>query len=327
MTDDGSISRELLRCLTERFSDRWDIERNGSLLQLRPVKQTHGRPRKRRRPALEIVDSMRQVFGNHGIPSAPLLPIRWGRETDLLISAVQGLDPWLKDGGGQVLREGFLPQPVVRFTGERDQDGRLQDGFLTSFVNLSCVVRIDSARTHVALLDLWIEALSAAGIHAGRLEITGRLETWDRSSVSGITLHIAADGVGFADAVLLWHSVNPSFMATDLGTGLERILWLESGSEWGQTVFGHLAAQFDLDLLDAVRTATLLTMAGIRPSSRGAGAGLRRICQRIPAEIASSGLGRLVATQRTYWAEMGLAGAPWPQLANVIEDEVLRTAG
>lgn len=119
---------------------------------------------------------MQRELADHGVHRPPLLPIRWGRDTDLLISAIQGLDPWLKDGANRVWREGFLPQPVVRFTGERDAGGRLRDGFLTSFVNLSCVQRISGVDRHVELLDAWLDALSAVGIHAGRLRITGNLD-------------------------------------------------------------------------------------------------------------------------------------------------------
>jgi hypothetical protein len=39
---------------------------------------------------------MARYLGRQGVLRAPLLPVRWGRDTDLTISAVQGLDPWLQ---------------------------------------------------------------------------------------------------------------------------------------------------------------------------------------------------------------------------------------
>ncbi len=265
---------------------------------------------------------MHQVFADHGVHRPPLLPIRWGRDTDLLISAIQGLDPWLKDGADRVWREGFLPQPVVRFTGEHDEGGWLRDGFLTSFVNLSCVQRISGVDRHVVLLDAWLDALSAVGVHAGRLCIAGSLHIWQRGTVSGITLHMSCDGIGFADAVLLWHTADPRRLATDLGSGLERLRWLLSPLSWAETVFGADAERFDVDVLDAVRTATLLIMAGTRKNGSGAGS-VRRVARRIPVTLAASGLGRLVRAQRTYWTEIGMAGTPWPQVAEILEAEVL----
>lgn len=269
---------------------------------------------------------MALTFATNGVSPAELLPIRWGRDTDLTISAIQALDPWLKDGADRVWREGFLPQPVVRFTGERDAEGHLVPGYLTSFCNVSCVQRIASVAEHVRLLDVWIEALSAIGIHARRLAIHGELTCWQRGPVGGVTWFITCDGVAFADAVLLWHNDNPQHLATDIGSGLERIRWLLSRESWAETTFGPAALRFEAELLDAVRTATLLVMAGIRPSASGAGAALRRVLRAIPPDMAAAGLGRLVRAQRAYWTATGKTGPDWPQLATAIEDEVLAMA-
>lgn len=320
------VAAELLDALTRRFERRWQLNFDGFQLTMRPRMPWQGRPQRSPLRPAQIVEAMAAVLSASGIPRPLLLPLRWGRDTDLVISAVQALDPWLKDGVERVWREGFLPQPVVRFTGERDGSGQLVDGFLTAFVNLSCVVRIDGPTRHVELLDLWIEALSAVGLHAGRLEIVGDLAVWSRGPVSGLTLHITAGGLGFADSVLLWHAADPTHMATDLGSGLERLRWRLSGRSWAETVFGDQAGQFSVDLLDAVRAGTLLAMAGIRPTASGPGGALRRIAQRIPAEMAASGLGRLVAAQRRYWSNVGMCGPDWPQLAGVLEREVLRQA-
>jgi hypothetical protein len=317
------IAGQLLDALRERFSQRWRLDLAGAELLMRPRRVVHGKPQRQVPSPAALIDAMQTVLAGHGVPRPSLLPIRWDRDTDLLISAIQGLDPWLKDGADRVWREGFLPQPVVRFTGERGRDGRLRDGFLTSFVNLSCVQRVPDVERHVELLDAWIEGLSAVGIHAGRLHIAGSLAVWERQTVRGLTLHIECDGTGFADAVLLRNASEPSRMATDLGSGLERLRWLLSPTTWAETVFGGEAQRFDVDMLDAVRTATLLVMAGIRPSARGAGGALRRVALRIPEEMAASGLGRLVRVQRRYWTEVGMAGGPWPQVSEVIEATAL----
>lgn len=320
------ITRHLRDALQHRFALRWQFDIDGANLVMRPRTPVQGVPQRRVASPSEIVQAMQQVLTQHGVHRPPLLPIRWGRDTDLLISAIQGLDPWLKDGADQVWREGFLPQPVVRFTGERDADGRLRDGFLTSFVNLSCVQRISCVDQHVELIDVWLTALSAAGIHAGRLRIAGRLQVWGRGPVSGVTLHMSCDGIGFADAVLLWHTADPRRLATDLGSGLERLRWLMSPRSWAETVFGTDAKHFDVDLLDAVRTGALLLLAGIRPGGHGAGAAVHRVARRIPVTLAASGLGRLVRTQRAYWAAIGVVGPPWPQVAEILEAEVLTRA-
>ena len=318
MTDDRSV--QLLEALHARFDDRWRIRVDGSSLWMEPRRQLTGKPKRRGdTSAGGVIHQMEHALAGHGIRRDALLPIRWNRDTDLTISAIQALDPWLKDAEPRVWREGFLPQPVVRFTGERGTDGKLLDGFLTSFVNLSCVVRIEGIERHVELLDAWISAFSATGLHAGRLMLHGDLGVWTRGTVAGITIAIDADGIGLGDAVLLWNAGRPDFMATDLGSGLERLGWILTGKPWGQATFGELAAHIDWRTLDGIRTATLLTMSGIRPSQRGAGNAVRRALRVVPTAIAAAGVSQAVRLQRAYWEVTGMTGLGWPQVAELLE--------
>lgn len=192
------LALELVSALRARFGRRWDIAVAGDRLLMRYGRPSgHALPHRRRTPGpSEVVAAVGRQFAQAGVLSSPLLPLRWHRDTDFTISAIQGLDPWLKDGADRVWREGYLPQPVVRFTGERDDQGNLRDGYLTAFVNLSCVTRIASAGRHVELLDAWIGGLSAIGIHASRLAVHGDLTVWHRGPVSGITMFCDCDGQG-----------------------------------------------------------------------------------------------------------------------------------
>ena len=180
-----------------------------------------------------------------------------------------------------------------------------------------------SVERHAGLLDVWIGALSAIGIHASRLTIHGDVEVWQRGLVSGITLFCDCDGRAVSDAVLLWHTADPSRMASDIGSGLERLRWLLSSRSWAETTFGPVTQYCSVDVLDAVRAATFLVMSGVRPGRQGAGYSLRRLLQRIPPSVAAAGLGRLVRQQRGYWAQIGVTGSEWPQVSMTIEDGVL----
>jgi len=315
---------QLVAALRARFEAGWRINFDGNHLTMRRCGPalTPARPRQAPGPRT-MLDTIGREFARLNVPRAPLLPLRWRRDTDLVISAIQGLDPWLKDGQSRVCREGYLPQLVVRFTGERDEHGQLVDGFLTSFVNVSCVQRVPDVKRHVELLDGWIGALSAVGIHAGRLTIHGDLTPWQRDRVSGLTLFVDCDGLGTSDAVLLWNTASPGHMATDIGSGLERLRWLLSPDSWSQTVFGDDAQLWPVDVLDAIRTATLLVMNGIRASSRGPGSAIQRVLHRVPRSMAAAGLGRLVRAQRAYWVAAGATGPGWPSVTTVIEDSVL----
>lgn len=255
-----------------------------------------------------------------------MLPIRWGRDTDLTISAVQALDPYLKDGQPFTYSQGLIPQPVVRFTGRRDKAGRLQPGFLTSFVNLSCVVPIPEVGEHVRLIDTWISALSRLGLHARHLRIHGTLDVWTRRNVRGITLRFAYADTTIGDAVLLWNTNRPRHMASDIGSGLERLRWIQTGHSWPEAAFGDHAGDWPLELLDAARTATLLIDGGIRPGTRGPSGALNRVLDQIPRQIATAGLSRLVRDAYTYWGEVTRMRIPWHVTSQMIEEAVIDRA-
>jgi hypothetical protein len=319
----GERGRSLLAALVHRFAGRWDIDEFGDEFRMTRRGPAGSAPRRGRAP-LELVTGLGEALGRAGlITGQPLLPLRWRRDTDLTISAVQALDPWLKDGQPHVWREGYLPQPVVRSSGLSRTGDPLPDGFLTSFVNISYIQRIGAVATHAELLDHWIGALSAVGLHAGRLTIRGGLRVWHRETVSGITLFLDCDGRELGDAVLLWNTDRPDHLGSDLGSGLERLSWVLGEQPWARAAFGDLVDWHDVTLLDATRTATLLLMSGLRPQGRGAGGTLRAMARRIDPAVAVSGLGRLVRAHHRHWAELGVPGPSWPIVASALEDEVL----
>ncbi|MDI6411130.1 hypothetical protein QLX52_20160 [Streptomyces albus] len=254
----------------------------------------------------------------------PPLPLRWGRETDLTISAVQALDPLLKDGRPLTYRSGFLPQPVVRFTGARAASGELLDGFLTSFVNVSRIEPIRRVDEFGTILDDWFSVLSRLGFHARHLSAHGRLTVWRRNQVEGVTLHINHLDLPLGDIVLLWNAARPDRMAVDLGSGLERLAWARTRTSWRDLVFGEFAHLAPLQTLDAVRTACLLVGHGVHPATRGAGGATRRLIGTVDRESARLGVSSLVRASHRYWSLFGDMVVPWPAVAVTIEDELAR---
>jgi hypothetical protein len=315
---------EVVDSIRDRFGGRWDIVTDAV-----GIRMWHRRPASasRRRSCLDypqIVSRLRDSLEASGLTvDHHLLPIRWNRDTDVTVSAIQALDPWLKDAQPRVWREGFLPQPVVRHTGERDERGRLVDGYLTAFTNVSYVQRIDGCPEAFTVLDHWFTGLSRVGLHAGRLSLHGSLQPWRRPPVGGITLFIDCDGRGLGDVVLLWNLDHPDFIAVDLGSGVERLRWYLSGRPWSWAAFGELSCHHDIRLLDAVRALTLLLMAGIRAAHRGPGYAVRTLAGTIEPELARTGLSRLVRQQVAHWRAMGMTGPEWPIITAQLEETVL----
>jgi hypothetical protein len=317
LTDPG----ELVAALRRTLGMHWSFDREGDVLRIR--RQAQGasyRPPRRPIGWDEMLTILAATFAEHGIAQAPPLPLRWNRETDFTISAIQALDPYLKQHRPYTYRQGYLPQPVVRFTGQRDNSGDLADGFLTAFVNVSCVLPIRDTAEHAQILDTWLTALSRLGLHARNVEIHGAITPWQRREVRGITLRIRHSGLEIGDIVLLWNADSPSFMATDLGSGLERLRWAITRGAWPFVVHGSLAERADPAVLDIIRAATLIAGNGIPPGDRGPGNALRRLARSIPAS-AALGLSVAVRSAYAYWSLTSQLQLPWPEVCQILDNE------
>jgi hypothetical protein len=314
----------LVVALRGALGSQWEVDHRGGGLLIRHRKAGSAYRAPRRAPSWStLVDRMTEAFQACGVSRASALPLRWGRETDFTISAVQALDPYVKDGESFAYRTGFIPQPVVRFTGERDSHGQLRDGFLTSFVNTSCVRPTPGVDEHVALVDVWLTVLSKIGLNARHTSIHGPLTVWRRPPVSGITLRFKHLGLETGDLVLVWNDADPRVVISDLGSGLERLGWAITQMPWPQLAFGPLAARASHASLDALRTGTLIVGSGIAPATRGPGGALRRLMRAVPTEMAAFGLSRVVRASYAYWAAFTPLSVPWHETARILENEVL----
>jgi hypothetical protein len=313
-------SAELLGAL-QRTLHRWNCLIDGDIVTFTLPGGSCQPPR--RPPAWhDMLARMRDACHERGVASAVPLPTRGPRGADLTFSAVQALDPYLKDRRQHTTGAGFLAQPVVRFTGARDERGGLQPGYATSFVNTSIVQPIGSAAEHAALIDTWISVLSRLGLHARHITIGGSLAIWHREPVQGITLRFRHGQVEIGDAVLLWNAADPFLLATDIGSGIERLRWTITGLPWPQAVFGELSSHAGFGLLDAIRTATLLAGSGINPGPRGAGGALRRLLRTGEPPVAGLGMSRAVRSAHGFWSLFRPLPVPWPETCRIIENEV-----
>lgn len=318
------LAGALVAALRSRLGSQWEIDHRGVdlVVKHRSADSTYRAPRSA--PSWStLVDRMAEAFRTCGVPRAHALPLRWGRETDFTISAVQALDPYVKDRQPVAYRTGFIAQPVVRFTGAREPDGSLCDGFLTSFVNTSCVRPTTGVEDHVGLVDVWLTMLSRIGLNARHTSIHGPLTIWRRPPVSGITVKFKHLGLEVGDLVIVWNDADPRIMVSDLGSGLERLGWAITQTPWPRLVFGSLGTRGSHAVLDALRTGTLIVGSGIAPAPRGPGGALRRLMRVVPTETAAFGLSRVVRAAYSYWTLFAPLSVPWHETARILENEVL----
>lgn len=319
------LAQRLPATLRTALGPRWEFATDGRHVEIRhPDRGSPYRPPRRAHSWEELLNALETGFMEDGAPRDSCLPLRWGRETELTISAVQALDPFLKEGASRTLRGGFLPQPVVRFTGERDAEGRLRDGFLTSFINVSRVHPVGGLCDYGAILDGWLTVLSRLGFHARHLSVFGSLVPWRRRNVEGITLRFRHLDLTLGDIVLLWNDAHPDRLAVDLGTGLERLAWARSEEPWRHLIYGRFADAAAPATLDAIRTATLLLGQGIVPAPRGAGGITRRVIASIERDAVRFGASAMVREMHAYWTLADALRLPWPVVTCAIEEELER---
>jgi hypothetical protein len=114
-------------------------------------------------------------------------------------------------------------------------------------------------------------------------------------------------------------------MATDLGSGLERLRWAITRQAWPSVVHGSLADRADPAVLDIIRAATLIAGNGIPPSDRGPGNALRRLARSIPASSAALGLSVAVRSAHAYWSLTSQLQLPWPEVCQILDREASHT--
>ncbi|MGW2698546.1 hypothetical protein [Streptomyces sp. NPDC001340] len=311
------------RVLRRALGSHWEFTFAGDHLTVEhPNRGTPYRPPRRCLPWADLLAALEAAFADLGVVRAAPLPLRWGRETELTISAVQALDPYLKHCQPVPYRQGFLPQPVVRLTGSRDEQGNLRDGYLTSFVNVSRIQPISDLRSYGTVLDDWLTVLSRLSLHARHIKIYGNLKIWRRRQVEGITLRYDHAGLPLGDIVLLWNREDPTYMAVDLGTALERLAWVRSRRPWHELIHGRLAETTPPATLDALRTATLLFGEGIVPAVRGAGGVARRVTDFLPRGDFILGMSTAVRSGHAYWANFTSPKMPWPEVVRRLDEHV-----
>lgn len=219
-------------------------------------------------------------FAELGYARSLLMPLSYSRGSEVLNSAVQGLDPYLKDGHDYCFREGVLTQPVVRFGAAESSLKALEQGFLTSFVNLSRVGPVASFAEYARAACEGTELL--LGMLGGNDDVflSGATAGWRREHVQGFTLRIYVGEVELGDFVFIESRNHPQRKGFDMGASLERLRWTVTGIGWADSVFGEMASARSPSALDALRTSILLVGCGIDASARGAGSVTRRAVQR-----------------------------------------------
>ncbi|MFE6687279.1 hypothetical protein ACFVFQ_12445 [Streptomyces sp. NPDC057743] len=271
---------------------------------------------------------LRRALAGRGVPPSAMPDLKSAaRDTDLVVSALQHLDPVVHDGAPAPVGPYVLAQPCVRWQ-YLPTAGR-EDGVSSSFVNLSSleVGGPDLVERLAHHLDIWLDGLSALGIHARDVTIALTDEDCAYGPYEGRRADVNCAGVEIGE--LNWYyrvadAAERSLTVIDCGFSLERILSTATGVHGYHAALSpiYLAGVKDGGVVnDRVRTLALLSLFGVTPGSRGP----RRYARRLADELAVSllkgiNLSGCLDHAAGYWRQFATpTAAPAAALATACE--------
>lgn len=201
-----------------------------------------------------------------------IAPVRVVSESEpfFVTSGVQRYEPFFNGNEPLDIPRTIQIQPVIR-TNYRESVG---EGNVSSFVNISTIASPVSPTQYTEMVDDWMKFLSSQGLFLPDFNITLKRKIpkttnnqWDLNE--GLVLSFNYGGLGIGDFGFLQTPNHPEEPIADLGIGLERLLWARNKNPSFGEVIGPLPAGFspDMPYLDALRTTTLMAIAGVPPLS------------------------------------------------------------
>ncbi|WP_405976932.1 hypothetical protein [Streptomyces sp. NBC_00158] len=237
---------------------------------------------------------IRRVLETRGLTPFAMPGLRGtARDTDLVVSALQYLDPVVHQGAPAPSGPMVLAQPCVRWR-YLPVAGR-EEAVSSSFVNLSSLevggpALIDRLADH---LDLWLDCLSAVGVTARDTTVALSDESCAYGPYAGLRADLNSGGLEIGE--INWYgtvedTAGRELTVIDCGFAFERIAWTAPRTDSYHAMLapvflpsGESAGGLPGGVVnDRVRTLALLSLSGVTPGSRGP----RRYVRQLADELA-----------------------------------------
>jgi hypothetical protein len=286
----------------------------------------------------DLAQSTREFFNEQGFEGiAPATILGHPEKGPFLISA--GVQHFLQNivGTTQLTsRVGyFIPQPSVRM--QYFEDVGLGKAVSTSFVNV-CTVQPDSTiQDFVRHLDAWLDYLSHVGLFVNHTTIIkqkqilrpdlSELNPWSQARFRNIWICYGGLELGDASFIFGLPTIYATRSLVDIGFGLERICWALNKTKSYAHVIGPFTHAFTnkFELLDSVRTMTLLSLGGVRPGREGPGYRLRQLIKRAVSMTSEFGeIEGLIGYYFAFWSLFLKLGSTSQMCHDVIREEFRR---
>lgn len=230
-----------------------------------------------------------------------------GRDTQFVGAGLQIFEDGLERGMAPPAMPLFVPQPVIRLN-YRAEVG-VSDATSTAFVNLCTEHAKSSMPEFLRHLDMWLELLVRLRIRLEDITIILAPKPWRGGPYSGPSLSVLVRGIEVGDAILIDEAgpgASRYLPIADFSFGLERIVAALNPGLHYSLLLGALpesALPENERPIDFVRTATLMCMTGVDPSSRAHGRHLRRAVRDALQHGSALDFAGSIAHSHVYWSQ------------------------
>ncbi len=302
--------------LADRSWERRELEGETIYVKKRadyPPTNFLDKPKKTTLPSIEeTIRSINHFFSKRGYTL--------GVESD--ISLKDNYDTFLMGAGIQYFRrcfwgsdipgEGrfFIPQPVVRVK----YADRIKEGVTSSFVNPTTAQLLGSFQDHLASLDDWFDLFSEIGLYMGDFNLRivsperygqGKKGNWASTDGFSMSINYLNLNIGDAGYIRVPTNKNGILEVSDIGFGLERILWaLYKTPSYFDLIGPEIERKYSrFTLMDSMRSATLLGMSNINNATQDAYNQFRKFTKTASHEYGLFDTFRLVKHYYGFWSK------------------------
>ena len=284
---------------------------------------------KRKRPLRinQVSESIHDHFKASGFEISSALNVASSvGQTELIVAGVQILDNVIHLGDQPKTDKIFVAQPCVRM--QFQPQVSTGESISTSFVNICSEQMMATFAQHLAAIDCWLSALSKVGLYMDNINLVVRTspKNWGTGDFESLELFFIYGGLELGDAAffLVLQPNRPAIPVSDIGFGLERIVWAVNKTESYFDNFTPIISSGSRESIDAHRTLALLSLCGVKPSNKGPGLQLRRLIKPIIKGYSRPSTADLLAYFCAYWARFIEPNVPSAEAIRVVQLEAER---
>jgi hypothetical protein len=249
------------------------------------------------------------------------------RSTRFVGAGVQLFEDAIYDGADHASGALFVPQPAVRLNYASSVASSRATS--TSFMNV-CTEQAQSRMCDFILhLDLWLGFLRKIYTRLEDLVILLPSDLWSGGPLAGNSIVFEIGGIEIGDAIFIDQTVAVGqhlLPIVDFSFGLERLAYASRCDIPYSALIGPLpeaVSDVHYVALDRVRTATLLVMAGVTPSSSSHGRVVRQLLSEA-AEWTLEDFHEAVLHFYNYWSLFFLPARTFQECHSMIALEFSR---